>query len=227
MGTRGRKAGLTDTRERILSAALAQFREKGFAQTTMRGVCAEAGVSLGNAYYYFPSKEHLILNFYSELLIEQKTKLKGLLERKESLKDKLISMIRIKMSTIEPHRDLFIGLFCCAGDPASPLNPFSKESESIRVGAVELFAQGLAHSDVNVSNDLKPILPHLLWMYYMGIILFWIQDKSFGRRRTNRLLEISAGIVASLIAVSSSPLLFEVRRQVLNIWHDIVEDDQP
>src|SRR5262250_188452 len=53
-----------DTRARILNGALALFRRNGFEQTTMREIAEEAGVSLGNAYYYFDSKEALVMAFY-------------------------------------------------------------------------------------------------------------------------------------------------------------------
>ena len=52
------------TSARILDVALDLFRRGGFEQTTMRGIAAEAGVSLGSAYYYFESKEHLVMAFY-------------------------------------------------------------------------------------------------------------------------------------------------------------------
>ena len=60
-----------ETRARILEAALALFREKGYDATTMRGVAERAGVSLGNAYYYFESKEHLLHAFYDRMSREQ------------------------------------------------------------------------------------------------------------------------------------------------------------
>jgi AcrR family transcriptional regulator len=51
----------------ILETALEMFRERGYDETTMRAVAQKAGVSLGNAYYYFRSKEYLIQAFYQRL----------------------------------------------------------------------------------------------------------------------------------------------------------------
>src|SRR3954462_12285076 len=53
-----------ETRERILDAALKLFRERGFDETTMRDIAAAAGVATGAAYYYFRSKEDLVMAFY-------------------------------------------------------------------------------------------------------------------------------------------------------------------
>jgi AcrR family transcriptional regulator len=49
-----------DRRDEILSAAQRCFVRSGFHQTSMQEICAEAGMSPGNLYRYFPSKEALI-----------------------------------------------------------------------------------------------------------------------------------------------------------------------
>ena len=50
----------TDRRDTILDAAQRCFVQSGFHQTSMQEICAEAGMSAGNLYRYFPSKEALI-----------------------------------------------------------------------------------------------------------------------------------------------------------------------
>src|SRR5271165_5819699 len=56
-----------DTRRKIYQAAMELFREKGFDETTMRDIAAKAGVALGGAYYYFSSKDAIVLAFYREM----------------------------------------------------------------------------------------------------------------------------------------------------------------
>jgi AcrR family transcriptional regulator len=53
-----------DTRRRILQAALGLFQTRGFDDTTMREIAQEAGVATGAAYYYFASKEAMVMAFY-------------------------------------------------------------------------------------------------------------------------------------------------------------------
>ena len=48
-----------ETRERIERAALKHFVEKGIAETSIRDIAEEAGVSLGAMYNHFDSKEDL------------------------------------------------------------------------------------------------------------------------------------------------------------------------
>src|SRR3954471_9400824 len=49
-----------DRRDEILVAAQSCFARSGFHQTSMADICAEAGMSPGNLYRYFRSKEEII-----------------------------------------------------------------------------------------------------------------------------------------------------------------------
>ena len=49
-----------DRRTRILDAAETCFVRSGFHRTTMQDVAAEAGMSAGNLYRYFPSKDAIV-----------------------------------------------------------------------------------------------------------------------------------------------------------------------
>ena len=49
-----------DRRQRILSAAERCFARSGFHRATMQDVAAEAGMSPGNLYRYFPSKDAIV-----------------------------------------------------------------------------------------------------------------------------------------------------------------------
>src|SRR5215510_11367536 len=51
---------LADRRARILDAAERSFCRSGFHRTTMQDVAAEAGMSPGNLYRYFSSKDAMV-----------------------------------------------------------------------------------------------------------------------------------------------------------------------
>src|ERR1700753_3274902 len=56
----GRRTAETERRLRILEAAERAFVGNGFHATTMQHVADEAGMSAGNLYRYFPSKEAIV-----------------------------------------------------------------------------------------------------------------------------------------------------------------------
>lgn len=58
----------TQSRERILAAALTVFAEKGYHNATISEITAHAGVSRGLLTYYFPGKEQLAHELLSRYL---------------------------------------------------------------------------------------------------------------------------------------------------------------
>lgn len=55
-----------DARQRLLHSALRLFTQRGFAATSVREICEQAGVTKPVLYYYFKSKEGLYLALMQE-----------------------------------------------------------------------------------------------------------------------------------------------------------------
>src|SRR5438046_6231321 len=89
------------TKALILSSALELLRDLGYEKTTMRAIAKKAGVSLGNAYHYFGSKDHLIQEFCHRTHEEHLAALLPVLAKESSLKARLLSVMRLKISTLE------------------------------------------------------------------------------------------------------------------------------
>jgi len=215
------------TRAQILDGALELFAERGYDGTTMRAVAERAGVSVGNAYYYFASKEHLIQGFYARSHGEHLEACGPILERERDFRERLVQMLRKKIEISEPHHQFAGQLFKIAADPQSPLNPFSAESGSTRGEARELMEQLVEGADLRVPQDLAAELPELLWLYEMGIILFWIHDDSLRCARTYRLIDRTADIVARLVSLASNPLLAPLRKATLRLVRELRDEVGP
>src|SRR6266403_2562362 len=127
------------TKALFLDSALGLLRERGYEQTTMRAIAEKAGVSLGNAYHYFGSKDHLIQAFYQRTHEEHLRASLPALQKETSLKARLLSVIRLKMDTLEPYHEFAGVLFQTAADPHSPLNPFASAAAPVRRDSVKLF----------------------------------------------------------------------------------------
>ena len=211
-----------ETRARILESALTMFRVRGYDETTMRGIAKEAGVAVGNAYYYFKSKEQLIQAFYGRTHQEHLAEAQGVLRTERTLRGRLHGVMAAKLRTIEPYHRFSGILFRTAADPESPLNPFSQESLPARREATEVFAQVVRGAeDRKLPGDLGAELPELLWTYHMGIVLFWIHDRSPGRVRTWRLMDRTVDLVDRLIGLSTLPLMGPLRKMVLSLLADL------
>ena len=211
------------TRAVILKTALDMFLDRGYEETTMRAIAERAGVALGNAYYYFRSKEHLIQAFYLFTHQEHLAACAEILEKERDLKARLLGVMRKKIETIEPYHRFAGVLFRTAADPKSPLNPFSGESEPTRLESIALFARVVEGSNARVPRDLKGELPFLLWLYHMGIILFWIHDSSPGRARTRRIVDRTVDILARVIGLASNPMMLPLRKATLRLVVELRE----
>jgi hypothetical protein len=66
-----------------------------------------------------------------------------------------------------------------------------------------------------VDPELRRELPELLWLGWMGIVLFWVYDRSPGQRRTRRLIDGAVPLVDRLLSLSRLRVLRPALRQVL------------
>ena len=219
--TRSKTSKGEQTRALILETALELFREHGYERTTMLAIADRGGLALGNAYYYFRSKEHLIQAFYARSHAEHMAAARPVLAAERDLTARLRGVVLAKIESSEPYHRFSGILFKTAADPRSPLSPFSAESDPVRQQSTALFAEVLAGSSVRVPADLAAELPNLLWLYQMGLILFWIHDFSPGRIRTRRLIDHSVALVASAIGLASNPLLRPLRQRTLRMLVDL------
>lgn len=211
------------TKALILETALEIFRERGYEDTTMRAIAEKAGVSLGNAYYYFRSKEYLIQAFYQRLHDEHLAASLPALEKTDTLKARLLTVMQLKIDVMKPYHQFAGVLFKTAAHPESPLNPFSDESDPVREASIELFAKVIEGTKARIPKDLKAELPYLLWVYHMGIVLFWIHDPSPGHRRTYRLIDHTVDLLDKLIHLASNPFMRPLRKQALRLVDEIRE----
>jgi AcrR family transcriptional regulator len=212
-----------DTRRKIYEAAMELFREKGFEPTTMRDIAAKAGVALGGAYYYFTSKDAIVLAFYREVQESSNSPVLEALAGRKKLKERIRCLLEKRLELLAPNRKFCAALFRHAPDGADPLSPFSDETRPIREGAIEHMRIAVEGSDAKVSLDLKPHLPYLLWLYQMALIMFWLYDRSPNQERTQRLMDKSLGLLVNLLRLSTLPLMKPLRKAVL----DLVETTAP
>ena len=70
---------------------------------------------------------------------------------------------------------------------------------------------------MKVPADLRPQLPYLLWLYQMGLILFWLYDRSPGQQRTQKLMEKSLGLLVGLLRIAGLPLMKPLRKTALEL----------
>ena len=209
------------TRTAITEAALRLFRENGYEATTMRAIAQEAGVSTGNAYYYFGSKEELVQQFYAHTHADHVAACRAILETETDFATRLRGTLRAMIDVNGPYHAFAARFFKYAAEPSSPLSPFSKESSPARDAAIALFREVVEGSTTRIDRELRAQLPELLWLYSMGIVLFWVHDASPGCAKTYQLIDRTVPLADRLIALSRVHLLRGTIREIISIVADM------
>ncbi|WP_200211561.1 TetR family transcriptional regulator [Micromonospora coerulea] len=205
------------TRQLILDTAMRLFRERGYARTTMRAIAQEAGVAVGNAYYYFGSKDHLIQEFYADTQVEHRAAAAPVLDREREFAARLAGVLHAGVDVLTPYHSFAASFFKTAAEPTSPMSPFSAESSAPREASIALFREVLEGSTAKVDPELRPELPELLWLAYMGVVLYWVHDRSPDQVRTRKLIDGAVPLVDRLVGLSRLRVLRPVTRQALDL----------
>jgi AcrR family transcriptional regulator len=209
------------TRAAIVEAALRLFRETGYEGTTMRAIAREAGVSTGNAYYYFSSKEELIREFYARNQAEHEAACRPLLAAETGFAPRLRGTVRALIDVLGPYHTFAAKFFKHAAEPSNPLSPFSAESSPARDAALALYAEVVDGSALRLDRDLRGRLPELLWLYSLGIVMFWVHDTSPGCAKTYELIDRTVPLADRLVSLSRLPVLRSTLAEVLSIVGDM------
>lgn len=207
------------TRAMILDHALRLFQEQGFEKTTMRAIAAECDLSLGAAYYHFPSKESLVLAFYQRGAEEAKARNAATVAGTTDFQERIADLLRYRLQQLTPYRNLVGVLARQAADMASPLSPFSAETRALREDAIALFAEAMNDTNLKVGKSLRPHLPKLLWLMQLGIVLYWANDRSPTQSRSEELITHSLQLLMPLLRATSLPLMGPVVKASLRVIH--------
>jgi AcrR family transcriptional regulator len=183
----------------------------------MRAVAAEAGVSLGNAYYYFDSKEHLVQGFYDRIRVLHRAEADLRMAGVTEFGPRLLAALEAFVEVARPYHPFAGSFFAVAAQPDSPLSPFSPQSTDAREASVEIMADVVRSSGIKADQRLLTELPRLLWLAQMGLVLFWVHDRSPQQQRTLDLARRAVPLVDRLVRLSRLRPLRPVVHELLDL----------
>ncbi|WP_290862356.1 TetR/AcrR family transcriptional regulator [Hamadaea sp.] len=190
------------TRRLIVATAIRLFAENGYEKTTMRAIASAAGLSVGNAYYYFSSKEALVQEFYLELQREHSAAVEPILATGGAFGRQLLGVLESGMQVWGPHHQFagkFIGL---AAVPGSPVSPFSPESEESRKISLDIFQRLVDGTTTKMDPALRAELPELLWLLQLGVVVYWVHDESPEQTKTHKIIQRGVPYLEHLVGLS-------------------------
>ncbi len=210
-----------ETRAKLLQVALALFRTKGFDATTMRDIAAGSELSIGAAYYYFPSKEAIILAYYEDVQAEHRRRVEAALPSSADLRQRLGMVMHSKLDLVKEDRNLLGALMRYVGEPGSPVSILGRRTQTIRDDSRALVAEAIGD---RVPAEIADLVVTSVWSLQMGFLMYFIYDFSEGAARTRRLIDSALDWVVQILPAVSNPLVQPLARPLLKGLTTLMSD---
>jgi AcrR family transcriptional regulator len=186
---RGRPQGRTtqgrESRKRLYEVAIRLIASHGYEATTLRDVAAEAGVSVGLLYRYFSSKRAVVLALYDELSAEYASRATRMPDG--PWRKRFIYAMRTSLETLRPHRSTLTALVpLLAGNPDQGL--FARATSFSRQRVQAVFVAAVSGATDAPTMKLAAAMGRLLYLLHLGVLLWWLLDKSHEQRATKALV---------------------------------------
>lgn len=209
------------TRAKIRDAAVSSFIDRGFADTTMRAIADEAGVSAGNAYYYFPSKNHLVQELYVRVQHEHAALATARLAESAGLVDRLRVVFETGFEVLAQYQRVAPGFLAAMIPPDSPLNPLAEESAPARAMTIGLFREAVDGAQHRLPDDIAGLLPDALFVGYLALVLRWTYDASDDQSGTKRMLDAGLRVLGLALPFVKVPGIHTASRELLTLVAEV------
>lgn len=189
-------------RQRILAAALELFQRRGFDATTTKEIARRAKVAEGTVFNYFATKDDIALYFFQQEVdhaigaVRDDARL-----RKAPLEEKLFALVQSQLEFLAPYERFIGSSLVEALKPGSSLGPFSARMQ-------DLHHQYLAFVEELMLDSIPPrrrkalgwFAPQAFWIFYLVVLLYWLNDTSKDKQSTMAFLDRSLKLGAAVFA---------------------------
>ncbi|QBD74745.1 TetR/AcrR family transcriptional regulator [Ktedonosporobacter rubrisoli] len=211
-------------RQSILESALTLFGERGYEETTMREIAAEAGYSPGLTYRYFSSKEELVLALYQKLCAELDTYTHSL--PSATLPELFYQTVSKQLELMAPYRQALSALFGAALNSRSHVGVFGKDTADIRRQARKTYLRVLRGAKDAPKDAQCEELATILYGSHLAMVLFWLIDESDMASRTRQLLAFLRDMLKLLQPLLWLPPVALALRRLATILGPLLGDER-
>jgi AcrR family transcriptional regulator len=188
---RGRPSGRTAegeaTRQRVYAAAIALITERGYEAATLREMATLAGVSPALLYRYFPNKRSVVLALYdqlSETFAQQAAEMP-----RGKWRERFVFALELSLRTLGPHRVTLRALApVMVGDADEGV--FAQNTAFSRARVQSIFQDAVAGATDAPRRPLAESVGRVLYLAHLGVILWWLLDRSPRQRATKALVAL-------------------------------------
>jgi AcrR family transcriptional regulator len=210
---RGRPPGQSPqgvaARDRLYETAIRMISDRGYEATTLREIAKEAEVSVGLLYRYFPSKQAVIIALYDKLSQEFAGQTASMKAGK--WRDRFLFALESSLRVLQPHRTTLRALIpILIGDANDGI--FADRTAFSRLRVQEVFEAAVTGSEDAPKAPLAGALGRLLYLVHLGVLLWWLLDKTPRQRATKGLVAVIGQLLPSAALTLRLP---PIRRSVI------------
>ncbi len=143
--------------------------------------------------------------YYDCVQDEHEKRVRDALVDATDLRERLCIVMHTKLDILSEDRRILGALFRFTGDLKNPMSVLGKGTEPQRSHSLSIFREAIGNE--SVPEDLRSVLPTLLWVLHLGIILFFVYDNSPEQRRTRQLTDGVLDLLVQFLRLSSVPVL--------------------
>jgi AcrR family transcriptional regulator len=184
----------TDTRDRIETAAIRLFVEKGVTETSVRDIARAVGISEGALYRHFVSKDELVWAVFERHYVAFAGRLDALAQAETTAQGQLAAMIRGFCHAHDENPTLFRFLLFVQHGQLSKLAPGTPTPvDAVRT----VLERGIA------SKEIPDQLPDVATALVFGIVLQLVTFAAYGRLPSSMASMSDRLVTAAWAAVTS------------------------
>jgi AcrR family transcriptional regulator len=172
-----------EIRERIFSAALRLFAERGYLQTTVEDITEAADVGKGTFFNYFPTKEHVLASYGDERVAT----IERALEKARAGKEPVIAILKelavsaAGQSSASP--ELLRSIFAAHLSSATIRAELQKRMQCFRNLMAEIFVLGQARGEIRRDRSAAG-MARMTHIVFMGVTIAWAVNPDSSLRKS-------------------------------------------
>jgi AcrR family transcriptional regulator len=165
-------------------------------------IAAQAGVSVGLLYRYFPSKQAVVFSFYDGLSAAYAERARAM--SAGVWRERFLFTLRTSLATLAPQRDTLAALVpVLVGDRHHGL--FAPGTAFSRQRVQQVFVAAVSGANDAPAAPTAEALGRLLYLAHLVTLLWWLLDRSPHQRATSGLLALLERVLPLLSVALRMP----------------------